>query len=438
MTPSLQDAARPFSAAALTDLVPTGTRLLALGEPTHGAEEFLDLRNELFRHLVTDHGYRSIALESDCLAALAVDAYVGGAEGELDAALREGLSHGFGAYAGNRELVCWMREFNTGVEEGERLRFYGADGPLEYTGAAAPGPALLRLHAFLADRLPAELLPERAELLHLCGPDERWTDPAAALDPTRSVGRTAEATRLRLLADELGLLLAAHRPQFAAAEAGAGAGTGAGTGAESDARAEAVAGTGTAADALWRAELDARTATGLLRYHAATAGDGPDRLNSLMRQRDLMIADNLEAILRREARRGPTLAFAHNRHLQREAGRIPLGGHQLLWWSAGSLLDARLDDGYAFLATTFGNRAPDDHPAPDTLEGVLATLPGPRTVLDPARLAAALGAPGRVQARIPADHTYFGLDPAALDRVDGVVFVRDIARQQGLFGGGQA
>ncbi|MEU5388951.1 hypothetical protein ABZ391_34605, partial [Kitasatospora cineracea] len=62
MTPQLRAAARPFSAAALTDLVPAGTRLLALGEPTHGAEEFLDLRNELFRHLVTAHGYRSIAV----------------------------------------------------------------------------------------------------------------------------------------------------------------------------------------------------------------------------------------------------------------------------------------------------------------------------------------------------------------------------------------
>ncbi|WP_033219415.1 erythromycin esterase family protein [Kitasatospora phosalacinea] len=404
---SLGNAARPFSAAALAALVPAGTRLLALGEPTHGAEEFLDLRNELFRHLVAEHGYRSIALESDCLAALAVDAYTGGGEGELDAVLREGFGHGFGAYAGNRELVRWMREFNAGLEPGERLRFYGADGPLEMTGAAAPGPSLIRLHDFLAERLPAELLPERRELLRLCGPDDRWTEPAAALDPTRSVGRTEDAARLRLLADELGALLAAHRPQFHDDEG-----------------------------LRWRAELDARTATGLLRYHAATAGDGPDRLNSLMRQRDLMIADNLEAILRREARRGPTLAFAHNRHLQREASRIPLGEHQLLWWSAGSLLDSRLDGGYAFLATTFGNRAPDDRPAPDTLEGLLTALPDPRSVLDPVLLGAAVREAGPVKARVPADHTYFGLDPEALGQVDGVVFVRDIARQQGLFGGG--
>src|SRR6478609_3021621 len=157
-TASLGDAARPFSAAALAALVPAGTRLLALGEPTHGAEEFLDLRNELFRHLVTAHGYRSIAIESDCLAARTVDAYLGGADGELDTVLRDGFGHGFGAYAGNRELVRWAREFNASVEADQRIRFYGADGPLEYTGAAAPGPALLRLHDLLAERLPAEML----------------------------------------------------------------------------------------------------------------------------------------------------------------------------------------------------------------------------------------------------------------------------------------
>ncbi|RAJ33137.1 hypothetical protein K353_05781 [Kitasatospora sp. SolWspMP-SS2h] len=35
-----------------------------------------------------------------------------------------------------------------------------------------------------------------------------------------------------------------------------------------------------------------------------------------------------------------------------------------------------------------------------------------------------------------ADHTYLGLDPEALGLVDGVVFIRSIARQQGPFGGG--
>ncbi|MFF0298827.1 erythromycin esterase family protein [Kitasatospora sp. NPDC004614] len=406
---SLRDASRPFSPSAVTDLIPPGTRVLALGEPTHGVEAFLDIRNELFRHLVAEHGYRSIAVESDCLAALAVDAYVGGGgEGELADVVREGFSHGFGEFAGNLELVRWMREFNDGLGDGEeRLRFYGADGPLEMTGAAAPGPSLVRLRDFLAAHLPAELVVSEGELRRLCGPDERWTDPAAAFEPERSVGRTAEAEQLRLVADDLAALLAAHGPQFAA---------------EAD------------PETYWRAQLDARTASGLLRFHAAMADTGPDRFNALMRQRGLMMADNLEAITRREARRGPTLVFAHNLHLQREAARIPLGTHYLLSWSAGSLLAARLGEGYAFVATAFGHRAADDHPAPETLEGHLATLPEARSVLDPGLLAAATA--GRVKRGVPADHTYFGLDPEALELLDGVVFVREIPRQAGVFGGG--
>ena len=33
-------------------------RLLGLGEPMHGEEEFLRLRNQAFRHLVAREGYR--------------------------------------------------------------------------------------------------------------------------------------------------------------------------------------------------------------------------------------------------------------------------------------------------------------------------------------------------------------------------------------------
>ncbi|KIQ67002.1 erythromycin esterase [Kitasatospora griseola] len=406
---SLRDAARPFSPSAVTDLLPPRTRVLALGEPTHGVEAFLDLRNELFRHLVAGHGYRSVAVESDCLAALAVDAYVGGAtDGELDDVVREGFGHGFGEFVGNRELVRWMREFNSGLGEGEeRLRFYGADGPLEMAGAAAPGPALIRLRDFLGEHLPVELLPPEGELLRLCGPEGRWTEPAAAFDPGRSVGRSADAVELRLIVDELAVLLAAHEPQFAA---------------EAD------------PEAHWRAQLDARTATGLLRYHAAMADTGPDRFNSLMRHRGLMMADNLEAITRREARRGPTLVHAHNRHLQREAGHLPLGAHHLRWWTTGSLLATRLGEGYAFIATTFGHRAPDDHPDPETFEGHLAALPEACSVLDPRVLAQTPA--GRAKPRVSADHTYFGIDPGALGLMDGVVFVREIPRQAGAFGGG--
>ncbi|TDE30897.1 erythromycin esterase family protein [Nonomuraea mesophila] len=401
MTASIRDAARPFTGAALASLLPPATRLLGLGEPAHGVEAFPELRNELFRHLVEHEGYRSIALESDCLAALATDAYVAGGIGVLDDAMSRGFSHGLGASPANRELVRWMRAYNEQCPPHERLRFHGFDGPLEMTGAASPRPALTALHDCLSAHL--DLPWSRETLDELLGPDERWTDPAATTDPTRSPGRTPEAGRLRLIADDLRALLTAHTPHLTAA---------------------------LSPDGWWRADVYARTAAGLLRYHAGMADIAPTRVGTLMCLRDAMMADNLDAIVAREARRGPTLVFAHNRHLQKDRsswllpeGWGPLAGRTLEWWSAGAIVGTRLGDRYAFAAATFGTRG-SDVPEPGTLEGLLSALPDARAVIDPVRLAAVLD---RTPApRVPADHTYFPLDPATAAQADALVFLKDI------------
>jgi erythromycin esterase-like protein len=401
MTASIQDAVRPFTGATLTALLPSATRLLGLGEPTHGVEAFPELRNELFRHLVEHEGYRSISIESDCLAALAADAYVTDGIGILDDAMSRGFSHGLGTSPANRELVCWMRAYNEQRPPHERLRFYGFDGPLEMTGAASPRPALTALHDCLAAHL--DLAWNRETLDELLGPDERWTNPAATTDPTQSVGRTPEAKELRLIVDDLRALLTAHTPHLTAA---------------------------LSPDGWWRADLYARTAAGLLRYHAGMADTATTRVGTLMCLRDAMMADNLDAIVGREARRGPTLVFAQNSHLQKDKsswllpeGWGPLAGRTLEWWSAGAIIGTRLGEQYAFAATTFGARG-SDVPQPDTLEGLLSAFPDARTVIDPVRLAAVLDR--KPTPRVPADHTYFPLDPATTDQTDAIVFLKEI------------
>ena len=47
------------------------------------------------------------------------------------------------------------------------------------------------------------------------------------------------------------------------------------------------------------------------------ASPAPDRIGTLLSVRAEMMADNLLAIVARERRRGPSLVFAHNVHLQR-------------------------------------------------------------------------------------------------------------------------
>src|SRR3712207_491635 len=109
MTERITHTAHAVDAAAVMRLLPARPRLLALGEPTHGEDVLLHVRNELFRQLVEQEGYRTIAIESDCLMGLVVDDYVTSGTGTLDEVMERGFSHGFGESAANRELVRWMR-----------------------------------------------------------------------------------------------------------------------------------------------------------------------------------------------------------------------------------------------------------------------------------------------------------------------------------------
>lgn len=388
-------------------------QLLGLGEPMHGEEEFPRLRNRVFRHLVEREGYRSIAIESDCLAALAVDAYVAGGEGSLDAVMETGFSHGFGALNSNRELVVWIRERNRNRAPEDRLRFYGFDAPVEVTGAPSPRQSLVALHGYLAAHLEADSLPCDSKTIEgLLGDDGRWTNPAAAMDPSKSIGASREAGELRLVTDELVAALTSESPRLIAA---------------------------TSYEEWHRACLYGRTASGLLRYHAKMAdgsGSRAAQISRLMVQRDTMMSQNLRAIAAREAQRGPTLVFAQNLHLQkhRSGWLLPVewGGMEgetlVSWWSAGAIAAAQMGNRYAFLASALGS-APDHGlgvPEPDTLEGALYAAVAGRCIFDSKRLGDALRdkATG-LTPRTDASTNYFPLDPDRLDGTDGVVFIKD-------------
>ena len=378
------------------DSCPTETRLLALGEPMHGSEEVLRARNAVIEDLVLRGGYRSIAVESDLHRGPLVDAYIGGADVALDRVLDEGFSHPYvHRLAATGELLQRLRELNRTLTT--PVRFYGFDGPMEMAAAPSPRAYLLRLRDALAELAPGVVAED--ELDALLGDDARWTEERAMYEADRGVGRTVDADRLRVLADDLCALLAERAPDLA--ERG---------------------------DAWWWLRADAETTVGLLRYHAIMATDTPDRLGRLSAHRDAMMGGNLMAILEREQGRGGTIAFAHNLHLQRGVSEMRMGPHPVRWFSGGAQAAARLGEGYRFVAMALGT-APAHGlgvPAPGTVEGDLnRDQDVPARLYSGQELAARLGAAPAREDR-DALGAYFPLEADRLGTTDAVLFLREV------------
>ncbi|MGC4759919.1 DUF6194 family protein [Micromonospora trifolii] len=362
------------------DLLAVSPDLLALGEPTHGESAFLQLRNEAFLSLA-EHGYRSIAVESDRAAGLIADEFVQGvAAVTLDRALTEGFSHGFGAAPANRDLLLRMREWNDGRPVAERLTFHGFDAPVEMEGAPSPRRHLNQVCHFLD-------LDRSAEIDDLIGDDARWSDPAAIWESGRSVGRSTDAQRLRVLADDLLTELYLRAPRKSAG---------------------------------WRAAfVHATAAVALLRYHAAAAAPlaQEERFARLAGVRDALMAENLLAIRSAEAHRGPTLVFAHNAHLQRHESTMTLADRQMSWAGAGAIIASLLGDRYAVIAGSLG-ASPAlgiGPPAPATYEGGLQQETNLPRYLP---TSAVRSAEQRTH-----DYRYFPLNRAAIEHADVLLHV---------------
>ncbi|MDX6280864.1 MAG: hypothetical protein QOH03_1935 [Kribbellaceae bacterium] len=363
----------------IRDFVPPSCELLGLGEPTHQEPAFGLVRNELFAVLV-EQGFRSIALETDRVAALMVDDLVQGGAGDLDTVMSEGFSHRFGELAANRRLVAWLREYNEGRTADERVTFHGFDASTENTSAASPRIYLEHARDYLGLSL---------DLAALLGDDERWSRDEAILDPAQSLGDTPEASRLRVIADDLLTSLYARAPELIAETS----------------RAD-----------WYRARTYLTAGLGLLRYHkqAAKPGSQDVRIAWLMAARDSLMAQNLLDIRSIESQRGPTLVFAHNAHVQRMAG----GGRD--WYSAGAIVGELLDRRYTVIASSLGSSESIGlgEPEPDTYEGSLQ-----RSITTWGLTPAAALQPARTRTDTTPRQGYFPLDQPLLDQVDAVLHI---------------
>ncbi len=330
--------------------------LLGFGEALHGGEDILILRNRLFQRLVQKHGYSAVCLESSLPRSHVVNEYVAGrGPASYEAVQDAGFSHGFGRLDANRELVEWMRAFNADPAHRVKLQFYGFDSPTEMTSTDSPRQLLHFALGYFASVDSASAEEYRQRIDPLLSQDANWENPAAMMDPTKSIGLSPAATQLRIETEDLITELRLRRPELVAKS-------------DESRYLEAV--------------QYATAAKQLLNYHAVlakTSSKPGERLIEGLGLRDAMMADNLAYIVSRERCRGKVLAFAHNSHLKLGKAEWQLGTYALSWWPAGAQLHEIFGPCYAVIGSAVGTSDANGigQPEAGTLEAWLTASPGP-------------------------------------------------------------
>jgi len=114
----------------LIDLV-SRSRIVLLGESTHGTREFHELRAALTRKLIAQHGFCALAIDADWPDVLPVDRYLRGmGDDDTAAAALSCLERFPGWRWRNAELaglVEWMHGYNHHRQSHEQVGCYGID-----------------------------------------------------------------------------------------------------------------------------------------------------------------------------------------------------------------------------------------------------------------------------------------------------------------------
>ena len=330
------------------------SRVVALGESTHGAHEPLAFRNRLFRFLVERIGFTAIALESGLPESGAIAGFVAGGRdappaSEAARIARRSFTWGFGNFAENVELMRWMRAYNDDPRHVRKLRFYGIDlslgGPQGSTPTPAAIEAALRYLARVDSAASSRLRTRFAPLMrHLPG------------GPTSTISM-AEHDSLTAAIDALVERLEAGRTAYAAA-----------TSIEEHAWALRAAVAAQQGDRVHRVQAPPSPGGGI----------SPGAWRELD-ARDSAMADNVRWALEREGRGGRMLVFAHDMHVKNAP---TVGGPWKLERPPtvmGQRLRPALGDGLVIVGTVGGSKPPADRAS---IDSTLARARLPRFVVD--------------------------------------------------------
>ena len=285
VTAWIASAAAPLISAeaghGFADLAPVATmigkaRVIGLGEATHGTREFFQLKHRFVEYLVAEHGFTVFAIEANLPECRAINAYVLHGTGDPRAAL-----DGIYFWTWNNEevlaMIEWMRAWNADPKHRKKVQFVGFDMQVTKVAHAS-------VVAFLREVVPAEADALIAVLEPFAERDRPV--PGAKLGPDEQARAMAQLADLQRRFDRDAVRWAK------------------------------IAGKDAVADARDDLRVVAQAATMLL------AGDGA------FDARDRAMADNVDALLRRQPKGTRMVVWAHNGHVAYEHGALhSMGGH---------------------------------------------------------------------------------------------------------------
>lgn len=127
-------------------------RIVALGEATHGTKEFFQMKHRMLEFLVKEMGFRFFAIEANLTEAYVVNEYVLHGKGDPQKAL-DGLYFWTWNTKEVMAMIEWMREYNKGKTDKDKVRFYGFDMQAQSIAIAEFNKYLMRVDSGYAGQV---------------------------------------------------------------------------------------------------------------------------------------------------------------------------------------------------------------------------------------------------------------------------------------------
>lgn len=102
------------------------SKLVGLGEATHGTAEFYKMKDKIFRQLVTQKGFKAIVFEIPWGNAMVVNDFVTKGIGTVDEVIDQTFYWTYDTQE-VRDLALWMREYNSSQVAEDQIYFVGCD-----------------------------------------------------------------------------------------------------------------------------------------------------------------------------------------------------------------------------------------------------------------------------------------------------------------------